>query len=94
MPHRFVRRGTAVVTLVLALALVGAGPAHAAPGPRAFEAAWSWLTGFWQAVTGDPAVNPPDPDRGAGLDPDGGAAPKPVQNDSDRGAGLDPAGRN
>jgi hypothetical protein len=82
------------VTLVLALALAGAGPAHAAPGPRAFEAAWSWLTGLWQAATGNPAVTPPDPDRGAGLDPDGGATAKPVQNDNDRGAGLDPDGKN
>jgi len=98
MSHRFVRRGTAVVTLVLALALAGAGPAHAAQGPRAFEAAWScawsWLTGLWQAVTGDPGGNPPDPAREAGLDPDGGAAPKPAQNDNDRGAGLDPDGNN
>jgi hypothetical protein len=81
------------VTLVLALALAGAGPAHAAQGPRAFEAAWSWWTGLWQAVTGDPAATPPDPDRGAGLDPDGGAT-NALPGDNDRGAGLDPDGHN
>jgi hypothetical protein len=93
MSHRSVRRGTAVMTLVLALVLAGAGPAHAAQGPRAFEAAWSWLTGLWQAVTGDPGAPPPNPDRGAGLDPDGGSTAA-LPGDSDRGAGLDPDGRN
>lgn len=84
MFHRFARRGTAVLMLVLALALAGARPAAAQAEPfHAVRAAIAWLTGLWQAATADTATTP-DGDRGAGLDPNGLVA--------DRGAGLDPNG--
>lgn len=82
MFHRLARRGTAVLMLVLALALAGARPAAARPGADSWHAAVSWLVSLWQAATGGPGQGPaPDGDRGAGLDPNG-----------DRGAGLDPNG--
>jgi hypothetical protein len=82
MFHRFARRGTAVLMLVLALALAGARPAAAQAD--SFHAAITWLAGLWQAATaGTGTVATPDGDRGAGLDPNGLV---------DRGAGLDPNG--
>ena len=82
MFHRFARRGTVALMLVLALALAGARPAAAQADP--FHAAIAWLTGLWQAATaGTGTTTTPDGDRGAGLDPNGFA---------DRGAGLDPNG--
>jgi hypothetical protein len=89
MFHRFLRRGTAVLMLVLVLALAGARPAAAQPAP--WRAAVTWLVGLWQAATGGlgGVTTNSNGDRGAGLDPNGGAAPN-----GDRGAGLDPNGGN
>jgi hypothetical protein len=67
-------------TLILALA--GARPAAAETNP--LDAALAWLTGLWQAATGDAGTASTEGDRGAGLDPNG------LQ--IDRGAGLDPNG--
>jgi hypothetical protein len=87
MLHRFARRGTAVLMLVLSLALAGARPAAAQPAAAQadpFRVAIAWLAGLWQAATASTGTAAtPDGDRGAGLDPNGLV---------DRGAGLDPNG--
>lgn len=74
---------------VLALALVLAGPTHAAgleaPSlekvPQALTAAWEWLQGLWSGS-----------DHGCGIDPNGKPRCAPVTAQGDRGCGIDPNG--
>jgi len=90
MWRRFVRRGTPVLALILALGIL---PLHST-GAGDWDLAgrfWSWFVGVWAADGErgpelDPNGTTGDENRGPELDPDG------MTPDEDRGPELDPNG--